>query len=566
MYAHNLFLLALTALSAMNNAKEVRFPVKKNYGPITRKHKSHVDGELLFELTNEAYYYSVDVVLGSNNQTITALLDTGSSDLWVPGVDSSGVNACESYLEKAGYYSARNTTEVFTEIQTIEGNCNSSGTFDPSKSTTFKKEKPNIPLYDVYGDYTFAEGYWGSDTLYVNGIQVDSLLFGVAEISNSSSVCGISFIYDESSYANFSIADNSSTGNVPLIYLNTSADDAFTYKNLPYIIKDQGLVDRVSYSLFLNYLNAIDGDLLFGSIDTKKYKDNLSTIPLVNIYPEIYNNPSQFSVTLQGIGFVDEHGNTKTFNQQFIPAVVDSGTTDLRVPNELLDIIVDNLNATYNEDLVSYTVQCPTDDEMYKGAFVMQFGGENYFFPYANFVAPFDDDTCMLQILSSEASFAVLGDVVLSSLYVVYDLENYEISFARANYDGADSSDIQRIPPANTTIDLATKAPGYSSTWVSNPATLTSGGDIFNQSTSVKNPWASTPTKYMNPSLTTTNDSATTSVSSSGTAAGYSTDNVASMNSGSTTISSSSKSSSKSKNGANAVGFSFVGLLAALFV
>ncbi|GMM39595.1 hypothetical protein DAHU10_004960 [Hanseniaspora uvarum] len=88
------------------------YPVKQNYGSVETIQKKSSDGQLQFEITNENSYYSVEVVLGSNNQTASALLDTGSSNLWILGKNSKGVDACDAYLEEAGFDTAKNTTEV----------------------------------------------------------------------------------------------------------------------------------------------------------------------------------------------------------------------------------------------------------------------------------------------------------------------------------------------------------------------------------------------------------------------------------------------------------------------
>lgn len=161
----------------------------------------------------------------------------------------------------------------------------------------------------------------------------------------------------------------------------------------------------------------------------------------------------------------------------------------------------------------------------------------------------------------------------MSSLYVVYDLENYELSFARANYDGADSTDskkIKTIPSASESIPEATKAPGYSSTWVSAVDTITLGGDIFDHSTKVSNPWASTATKYFGFTyLSTTESSEYGSYQIlSGSAKATTTKSNASGSASATSSStkSSTASSSKAKNGAGIISGSFATLLAALLI
>lgn len=298
------------------------------------------------------------------------------------------------------------------------------------------------------------------------------------------------------------------------------------------------------------------------------------TIPLVNFYSEVSDKPIDFDVTLQGVGFVAANGTATTINQQYFAAVADSGTSILHVPQDLADLMANQVGATYDNDLETYIVDCPSQDNLDKSAFVLQFGGQNYFFPYTDFILfTSDDSVCYLNIAPTDDQHVILGDNILSSLYVVYDLENYELSFARANYDGADSTDskkIKTIPSASESIPEATKAPGYSSTWVSAVDTITLGGDIFDHSTKVSNPWASTATKYFGFTyLSTTESSEYGSYQIlSGSAKATTTKSNASGSASATSSStkSSTASSSKAKNGAGIISGSFATLLAALLI
>ena len=239
--------------------------------------------------------------------------------------------------------------------------------------------------------------------------------------------------------------------------------NAFSYRNLSYILRNKGLVNRVSYSIFLGAANLYEGELLFGAIDTSKYLGDLNTIPLVKIYPYELVKPAEFHVILQGVGLVDHHGNVTSFNQQYLFALVDTGTTLFQVPQDLADIITKHVNASYDEDLGHYITNCSSQQVGDSSAFVLKFGGENYFFPSGYFILKISNSyTCALGIIPSDDMKVYLGDNALRSLYIVYDLENYEISFERVNYGSSDSSTtsdtIKTIPSAGETFAQATKA------------------------------------------------------------------------------------------------------------
>lgn len=602
-------LSALAAASCMEQtlADFVHYPVTKNKlsKEILAKRDSTSEG-LNFVIENEVTLYSVELVMGSNNQTLTAQLDTGSSDLWVLGADKNNLTACDAYLEYAGYLSSSSTKKrslfsdekrivsphhispmydsdvsageshvdlaardsVISELSTlaytatsyetatgtsdysssaassevslVESNCEDFGVFTPSDSTTFKKNNTDTEFYIQYGDLTFAEGYWGSDQLTVNGIAVDGLLFGVANISNSSNVLGISFPQLESS--NTASTDTSS-----------DSSSSFTYSNLPQFLKEKGFINKVVFSLYLNSLEATSGDLLFGALDTSKYTGNLYTIPIINIYSRYYDNPIQFDVTLQGSGFVSESGKTTTFSTQYIPGLLDSGTTLLYLPQTLSDMFAAAVNATWDDSVQYYTMACPSDTVKEKSAYVFQFGGINYYVPLSNYILKASTKECFLGIQPQTTQYCVFGDNTLSALYVVYDLEDYEISIAQADYQGASESNIKEI---SSSVPGATKAPGYSNTWVSTVTKITKGGDIFN-GTTAKNPWSATSSVYFQSTSISTHD--LSGGESDGSTVTLST---SSAGSSATASSTSSKSSSSTSSGSkkNEAGVNTVGL------
>lgn len=457
--------------STLISASHVHIPITKNGNGYTNiREKVDTEGNLQFTIENQESYYSVELVMGSDNQKLIALLDTGSSDLWILGEDDTGLNACDAYLKENGYITASGdiVSGDASEVDIVRANCEQLGVFAPGNSTTFKKEYNNIEFEIDYGDYTYADGYWGEDTLSVNGVSVDGLMFGVANVSNSSNVLGISFEGLETS-------DDLINGH-----------HGFTYSNLPSILKQDGLINKKAYSLFLNALNATSGDLLFGAVDTAKYQGDMYTVPLVNIYSDVSSVPIEFDVALQGTGYVDGEGNEVTFNQQIYAAVFDSGTSFTVLPQEVADMFAKQVNATYDDDLESYVLPCGSHPQ--SEAFVFQFGGVNFYTPVANYIqTTSDSNTCLLNIQTFDYNYAIIGDNSLTSLYVVYDLEDYELSIAQVDLSGADENSFEDI---YSTVPGAIKAPGYSSTsLVSTSASLTSGGNIFTGSQPT-NPYA----------------------------------------------------------------------------
>jgi len=210
--------------------------------------------------------------------------------------------------------------------------------------------------------------------------------------------------------------------------------------------------------------------------------------------------------------------------------------------------------AEWDDDLQYYMMSCPSDKEA-MGSFAFDLGGFIIYAPLENFiVTTSDSSSCALGVMPQDELYVILGDVFLSSAYVVYDLEDYEISIAQANYDGADSEDISAII---STVPGAIQAPSYSATW-STTASIVSGGDIF--SSNATNPWTSTDDNGLS-SFTNTAGSTKINTASSGSKTGSATATKTSSSSSST------KTSTKAKNAANSLSaWSQQGLLAGLMI
>ncbi|SGZ40240.1 uncharacterized protein HGUI_02440 [Hanseniaspora guilliermondii] len=634
-------LASIITASNNENDKYVHYPVVKDvvineqvfnnieFVNNKRINKRDSDGDLQFVIENQQSYYSVNLVIGSNDQELSALLDTGSSDLWVLGVFGNNVSACDAYLSDAGYskkkrdipndtkynvphhispniendlgvdvqdnsndkraYSYDFSTYYYTytgdswsnpfstyevpsydvptfsytetesydgflsslyasktgsstntassavqqEINEVESNCDDFGVFNPDKSSSFKKNSSASSFYIEYGDNTFASGIWGSDKLTINGISVDGMLFGVANVSNSSNVLGISFPQLESS--NQASSDSA---------------DTFTYNNLPQLLKQQGLINKVAYSLYLNSLEATSGDLLFGAIDTTKYTGQLYTVPLINIYSKYYSHPIEFDITLQGTGYVSSSGKTSTFNTQNLPALLDSGTTLSYLPQTIANMFAAQVSASWDTNLQYYTLSCPSDSTAQNSAFVYQIGGVNYYVPLSNYILQTSDkDTCILGIQPQSSQYCIFGDNTLSSLYVVYDLEDYEISIAQADFSGASKSNIKVI---SDSIPGASKAPGYSNTWTGSLTKLTSESNsnaLFNGSAT--NPWTKTSSVYFQ--STSIDTHAMEGGEDDGSTATITSSTKSASSHQSSSESSTTKNSSNKKNNANAI-------------
>lgn len=470
------------------------------------------DGYESIDIKNQQTFYSVELDIGTPSQKVTVLVDTGSSDIWVTNSNNpfcSGNSNKEFMVKRAtagednsddfgfgglsfttieltGGASDFNFMSILSEINPFGGhstdapvvtatrtnggssgqaantvvaqptmNCNTYGTFTPGKSSTYKS---NDSFFEIsYGDLSYASGTWGMDVLNINGLNVSGVSFAVANYTNSTvGVMGIGLPGLESTYVN-----SQSSGPQP-----------YQYANLPMILKQSGAIKRTVYSLYLDDADAKQGSVLFGAVDHSKYSGNLFTVPLVNIYKDHgYSEAVEFDVTLYGLGVSSSTANT-TIATMKLPALLDSGTTISYFPKEIVSLIASYFNAEYDETYGLYSAPCDSIDQ--DADMVFDFGGFHISGAVTDFFISYGK-TCGLVIQPQDSEYAVLGDIFLNNAYVVYDLENLEVSMGQANYDNSNEN-IDVV--SGSAIPSAVKAASYDNPW-STSAVVRSGGNIF---------------------------------------------------------------------------------------
>lgn len=380
-------------------------------------------GTIAVELENMFTYYNVEIELGTPGQKFNMLVDTGSSDLWAIG--------------KGNPYCAQDASQLNSESKYI--NCTKSGTFDYSASSTFLKN--NSDFYVSYSDATMAKGDWAMDTLKIQGMTIPNTSFGLGLQANSTTgILGIGFPSNEAT---------------------TKLQTPYTYSNLPLRLAEEGIINIPAYSLWLNYLQAKQGSLLFGGVDHAKYSGELVTVPIL----EAPNQPTATLISLTSLKFTYGDSSEQILYQSY-KALLDSGTSLSYFPQVAATKILDAFNASYNQELGYYIQSCNL-----QGSLDFSFNGANISVPFDSLLLPITssqgiarfvngDPVCAIGIIPSSFSYVLLGATFLRSAYVVIDLENKEVALAQVVTNSTDSN----IEAIISTIPSATKAKAYSST------------------------------------------------------------------------------------------------------
>ncbi|KAF2128916.1 acid protease [Dothidotthia symphoricarpi CBS 119687] len=368
-------------------------------------------------LDNLDTLYFANASLGTPQQSLRLHIDTGSSDLWV-------------------------NTPTSTLCSQRGDQCSDSGTYNANDSSTYSYVNGEFNI--SYVDGSGASGDYVTDTFHFGGQAIKDFQFGVGYTSSSSeAVLGIGYAINE-------------------VAVNRGGLDP--YPNLPQKLANDSTINSVAYSLWLNDLDASTGNILFGGVDTDKYHGSLHTLPIIQeqgVYAE-------FLVNLNSLSMNNASHNLSLISNQNLPVLLDSGTSLTYLPSSIVSTLYTKYSAQYDSSQGTAFVDC--DVANLNDHLVFTFAGANITVPMNELVVvgavSRGQPVCILGIAPSGNSVAILGDTFLRSAYVVYDLDNNQISLAQTNFN-ATTSNIQEIqagtsgvPNASGVADTASTSAG----------------------------------------------------------------------------------------------------------
>ena len=157
---------------------------------------------------NSLCSYLINMTIGTPGQPFSLQLDTGSSDIWIPSVNS---NAC----------------------QEAEDACQVLGQYDSSASSSYVDVGPGFQI--SYQDNSAVAGDYINETLALGDTVIKDMTMGLAfQATRPFGIMGVGYNADES-------------------IASTDPDDI--YPNIVSQLKAQGFIKTLSYSLWLNDLS-----------------------------------------------------------------------------------------------------------------------------------------------------------------------------------------------------------------------------------------------------------------------------------------------------------------------
>ncbi|KAK2050811.1 eukaryotic aspartyl protease [Colletotrichum somersetense] len=391
--------------------------------PYTRNRKDMLRkrGSVQATLSNLETLYFVNGSVGTPAQPMRLHLDTGSSDLWVNTASSTLCRGQGSPCSVSGTYSA-----------------NASSTYNYVGSWF------NISYVDGSG----ATGDYVTDKFNIGGSTLNDFQFGVGYTSSSpQAILGVGYKANE---------------------VQVGRAGLQPYDNLPAKMASQGLIQSSAFSLWLNDLDASRGSILFGGVDTAHYEGELKTVPI----QKEGGTFAEFLITLTKVTL-----GSKTLEDKMALAVLlDSGSSLTYLPDDMVTTIYSMVGAVYQQEEGVAFIPCNTANS-----------GANMTFSFSGAVitVPIDElvldliaitgkrtsfsngvDACLFGIAPAGDGTNVLGDTFLRSAYVVYDIDNNEISLAQTKFN-ATSTNVLEIGKGKGAVPSAVA--------VANPVAATAG-------------------------------------------------------------------------------------------
>lgn len=342
------------------------------------------DGDV--SLTNGFVSYMITLQVGTPSQEVPVYIDTGSADLW---------------------FHTPSSLECSTDRYSNLTNCDAIGLpyFNPKTSRSLKYTGFDFNTSYVSG-YQVLDGDAVIDKVTAGDLTVPNQQFGIASLTTYTdySMMGLGFRELESSLMKY-----------PTFIEN---------------LHREGLIDKRLYSVYLNSQFSDGGSIRFGDVDHSKYVGKLVGHRLVT--------DNQFYIQLDEITFAGAQilGSS--------PLLIDTGSTLMSIPRDTFLSIIQNLNATFNYDYGLYNVVCK-DHNTTAPDLIFKFdeqrivvGPEEYLMNYnigtngqTEIVQDENgQDLCFLGFDASDD--IILGDTFIRSVYAVFDIDNKQVSLAKA--------------------------------------------------------------------------------------------------------------------------------------
>ncbi|CAG8471878.1 5932_t:CDS:2 [Dentiscutata heterogama] len=296
--------------------------------------------------------------------------------------------------------------------------CGKHNRFDPSKSSTFQTSKTNFTLSYGLTVNSSVTGYEGQDNVTLGGISISQQTFGLATSEPFSD-----------------LAEDGILG------LGAKNVEGLKVNGVMQTIKAQKKLSKNIIGFHLARKKSNSNDVAFAT---------LGGIDQTAVSGSIGYNPANISLGLWIIPLTDVKVDGKSIGSvPAAPAVIDTGTTMVYGPPSVVEAIhssIPGAGIAIQGQQQLYTIPCKT-----KSIVSFSFNSGSYSIDPAELVMTTSESTCVSGIQASPENFWLIGDVFLSSVFSVFDFDNYQVGLAQTKImsspDNVVSNGVKISPP-----------------------------------------------------------------------------------------------------------------------
>ncbi|KAK5715865.1 hypothetical protein LTR15_009690 [Elasticomyces elasticus] len=382
--------------------------------------------------------YLANITLGSPPQRFSLTIDSGSTDVWAPAVDSTGcAPSCP-----AGFSFGPASSSSIVDLHEV---------FNATYGLT-----PDLQVVGEY--YNDIVGIEGAEIHNMTGNIADSLQY----VDSPRTPVGFHSLHDVDGFLQIAVGNIPPTlyeaGYVGFIGLGSRYAEAIfrnpqrgppspndTYPTIYDQLYLQGYTVRRLFSLWLGPQAAPTGELLFGGIDRSKFKGSPLRRTPVLLSDGLFTD---WAVNLTSI--VDSNNETELISESDgIEVILDSGAPNMYLPVAVANAVAARFNATIHSGFPY--VDCAVRN-LWSESLSFSFSAvEGHLSPHITVpipevVYPFGDPAnigdvratdgtplCYLGVQGTPGPIYLLGHTFQRSAYLVFDPDELTISLAQAN-------------------------------------------------------------------------------------------------------------------------------------
>uniref|UniRef100_A0A0R3S0I5 Peptidase A1 domain-containing protein n=1 Tax=Elaeophora elaphi TaxID=1147741 RepID=A0A0R3S0I5_9BILA len=342
---------------------------KKNLFRATRS-RTKV-GERVYDYDDMEYVANISLGSPIGKQTFLVVLDTGSSNVWIP------------------------------EANCVAADCLEKNRFNPSLSKTYQEDGRTWSI--VYGDGSNAHGLLGQD-YFTFGCNVnDSLVIPNITFGLARKLSGFK--------------DDPVDGIVGLAFTSIAVDGV-----TPPLIAaiDRNILNPSLFTVWLHRRgiqeNVFGGVFSYGAIDDVNCGDVIDYEPLSSV--------TFWQFRLRGVK-ANDYSISGTWE-----AISDTGTSLIAGPTAVVNRLGAAVKAKYNQNEEMFFVKCDAKPP----PVTLIIGAHDYNVQPENYIVMVENDTCIFSFFTIEGNgFGptwIFGDPFIRQYCQIYDIGNERIGFA----------------------------------------------------------------------------------------------------------------------------------------